>query len=260
MAASARWPQTKDTRVPALYFSRPTSTIDADFRRRSRVGAAAGLAVEADRLDDANVGRHTLGRLEPLGARLLDRQRDDLHRPGLPDDLVGAQLCGAGLLGCHRASEVDRGHLGAEVEGDRLGARDLDEGLRQQVLAVVLLGVVVPALRIDPAVDALRGERTLEDVQHLAVLLDDRQHPHAVEAARVPRLAAALGVEGGPVEDHGGVAVVLDARDDAGVELEQRGVVEVAGAVVVMRARAVPCCRCTCSRCRCRRRRRCRRD
>ena len=95
------------------------------------------------------------------------------------------------------------------------------------MLAVVLLHVVEAARAVHPAMDAVVGDRRVEDVQDLALLLDHRHDARAVEGARVPRLAAALGVERGAVEHHRRAVAVSSPGDDGGVELEPVRVVPV---------------------------------
>ena len=136
--------------MPALVPLEGGDDDDAHLGGRARVRAAAGLAVEALGLDDPHVGLDALGRPQALGAGLGRGERRDPHRARLPHDLVGAPLRRAGLVGGHGPVEVDGGDLGAEVEGDRLRARHLDEGLREQVLPVVLLHVVAAPLARPP--------------------------------------------------------------------------------------------------------------
>ena len=125
------------------------------------------------------------------------------------------------LLLAHEAVEVDSRVLAAEVEGDGRGLRHVHEGFRQQVLPVVLLHVVAAPVGVDPALHAFRGERTVEDVEHVGPVLDHRQHARVAERAGVPGLPAALGVEGRAVEHDGRPAVVLAPRQHDGVELQQ---------------------------------------
>ncbi len=167
------------------------------------------------------------GGSQALGARLLRGQRQDMNGARLPDDLVRAALGRARLLTRHEAVEVDRRQLAAEVEGDRLRVRRLDEGLRQQVLAVVLLDVVAAPVGVDVAFDAFGRQRPVEDVQDLAVLLDDRHDARLAERSGVPWLPAALGVERRPVEDDGRSAGVLESAKDRRLELEQVGIRQV---------------------------------
>ena len=131
------------------------------------------------------------------------------------------------LLVADRPVEVDRRHLAPEMEAHRACRVTLDERTGEQVLAVVLLAVVEAPLGVDAAVDAIGEEGRAQQVDDVVAHLEDRDHGDAVEGSRVPGLAAALGVERGPVEDHGRLALVLAALDDGGVELEQVGIVAV---------------------------------
>ncbi len=197
---------------------------DADLGRRAGVRPPAGLPVEAVHFDDAHVGLDSLGRLQALRAGLGRREHRHPHGTRFPHHLVGAALRRARLLLADEAVEVDGRDLAAEVEGDRLGLGDLDERLRQQVLAVVLLHVVAPAVRVDDPVHTLGGQRSIEHVEDVLSFLDHGDDARVAERAGVPRLPAALGVEGGPVEDHGGPALVIAPRDHRRVELEEIGV------------------------------------
>jgi hypothetical protein len=94
------------------------------------------LEVEAVGLDEA-YAVHALGGSGAEGPSLLGGDGPHLHRPGLPDHLVRAGLRGLDLLGGDGAVEVDRGRVRSEVEPDRPRLSDLDEGLGEQVLAVV---------------------------------------------------------------------------------------------------------------------------
>jgi len=95
------------------------------------------------------------------------------------------------------------------------------------VLAVVLLAVVAPPLRVDKSAHSLSGEGAAEHVQDLVPFVDHGQHRHAAEHALVGGLAPAFRVEGRPVEHHRRPALMLSAGDDPGFELEQIGIVAV---------------------------------
>ena len=56
---------------------------------------------------------------------------------------------------------------------------------------------------------------------------DHRHDAGIAEGPGVPGLTTALGVEGGPVEDDRGAALVLAGLQDPGLEVEGVGVVEV---------------------------------
>ena len=199
----------------------------ADLGGRTRVGAAAGLEVEALGLHQAYRVARILGCGHAQAKGLGPGDRADPHRPGLPDDLVGAAHGRRDLLVAHGPVEVDRRHLAPEVEARRACRMKLDERTGKQVLAVMLLAVVAAPLAVDAAVDTIGGEGPAQQVDDVASHLQDRDHGDAVEGSRVPGLAAALGVERGLVEDHGRLALDLAALDDGGVELEQVRIVPV---------------------------------
>ena len=92
---------------------------------------------------------------------------------------------------------------------------------------MVLLEVVAPAGGVDDAVQALAGGHRVEDVHDPSAVVLHLEDAHAAERARVPGLAAALGVERGAVEHDRGPSPVLPALHDACVELEQVRVVAV---------------------------------
>jgi len=85
----------------------------------------------------------------------------------------------------------------------------------------MLLHVVAPARGVDAPRHAIVRERAVEHVQQLAGLLDDGDDGCVAEGARVPRLAAALGVEGRAVQHHRRPAFVLVAGEHGGVEVEK---------------------------------------
>ena len=91
------------------------------------------------------------------------------------------------------------------------------------MLAVMLLPVIVPAGRVDSAVNHVACDRRFEHVKYRLAIFDHGADGDVVQRPCVPRLAAALRVEGRLVEDDGRPAFVLTPLDDAGVELEQIG-------------------------------------
>jgi len=113
------------------------------------------------------------------------------------------------------------------VEADRPCTRDLDEGLGEEVLAVVLLAVVAPAVPVHTSMDGPLRERAIEDVEDVALLLEDLEDTGLAQGPGVPGLAAALGVEGRAVEDRDGAAVELAAGENLCLEVEGVGVVQV---------------------------------
>ena len=92
---------------------------------------------------------------------------------------------------------------------------------------MVLLHVVAAPLGVDPAAHPVPGNGTVEDVDHVRSVLDDREHAGVAERPGVPRLPAARGVERRAVEHHGWPARVLAPRHDGGVELQQVGILPV---------------------------------
>ena len=91
----------------------------------------------------------------------------------------------------------------------------------------MLLDVVAAALPVHPAGDLPGGRRPGEDVQDLSAQLLHVHHRHGAEAASVRGLTAALGVEGGPVEQDGGSPVDLAGGGHGRFEVEQAAVREV---------------------------------
>jgi len=74
---------------------------------------------------------------------------------------------------------------------------------------VVLLDVVAAPPGVHASLHPIAGHRPVEDVDDVAAVLDHGHHPRFAEGAGVPRLPAALRVEGGPVEHDGRPALVL---------------------------------------------------
>jgi len=91
----------------------------------------------------------------------------------------------------------------------------------------MLLAMVEAPVGVDAAMDSIGHQRLFKDVQDLALLLDHRDDRNIGQNASVPGLAAALGVEGSAIQDHGGAASVLTASHDGRVELQEIGVVVV---------------------------------
>ena len=114
------------------------------------------------------------------------------------------------------------------MERGRPGSVDAEEGRREQVLSVVLLHVVEAAGPIDRSFHFSAGvERTVEQVQHLAVPILHVEHRRTAQRALVPRLAAALGIEGAAVQHRCWLAIQIPQRDEMGGEAGQVGVAEV---------------------------------
>ena len=174
----------------------------------------------------------------PLRGRLAEREARELlgtelargDRQVAKHEVVRRRL----HLAEHREPEprhgdvhVDRAGLLPEVERERPRAGARLERRREEVLAVVLLHVVAPPGRVDAAGNRARRRRAAEDVQHLALVLLDVEHRDAAERPAVGGLPSALGVEGRAVEHHGGGSAAVADGDDAGVELDERGVLQV---------------------------------
>jgi putative sigma-54 modulation protein len=92
---------------------------------------------------------------------------------------------------------------------------------------MVLLDVIAAARRVHLAVHGTLRERRGHRVQELAPGLPHVEHRDAAEGPAVGRLATALRVERGPVEDHGRGAAEGADGEDPSVEREQGGIVEV---------------------------------
>ena len=162
---------------------------DADLGGGARVRAAAGLAVEALGLDDPDVGRRRPRAARRPWAR-ASAAESVVTRTGRASQTISfarplgrARLVGAST-GRSRSIVVD---LAAEVEGDRLGAGHLDEGPREQVLAVVLLHVVAAPLGVDAAVHPLAGQRAVEHVEDVRPVLERPRRRARRRACRCPR-------------------------------------------------------------------------
>jgi hypothetical protein len=189
------------------------------------MGPSAGLEVEPLDVDQADLVSCFVRGVDAECPRLRLRHDPGAYRTRLPDDVVAPLLRqGQGAVR-HVLVQVDRGDVRAEVEADRGGGRRVDERAREEVLAVVLLHVVAPSLRVHAAAHGVRRERPAQHVEHLAPVLDHGHDRHAVQRARVPGLPAALGVEGGAVQDHGRAALVLVPGHDPRVELQEIGIV-----------------------------------
>ena len=194
----------------------------ADLGGAAQVGAATGGAVE---IGDVHYAKRPLD----LG-RAAQRQRGqfggvhEASRQGVivGDDPVGQQLGGGQLVGGDvGAVEVNGAGLGAQVEADGFGGEGADAGLGEDVLAGVLLHVVEAAGPVQAPVDFTGGQFGGQQVERAFVGRLDVQDGDVVEVAEVAGLAAALRVEGGAVEDHGGLAIYLQALHNASTKLAQ---------------------------------------
>ena len=139
------------------------------------------------------------------------RDRADGHRPRLPDDLVGAGLGrarpGPRSTGRARSMVVTSA---PEVEADRSGAR---RSRRRPATAGAGRGAAgggrggARRRRGPGPVPRAAGGRGRGGRRRPSSIT--ATHRGVAQGPGVPGLAAALGVEGGPVEDHRGAAVVL---------------------------------------------------
>ena len=129
------------------------------------MGSSAGLQVEPQGFDEADLVASLRGRQDAQSGRLFAPDGAYAHRPRAPDDLVRSRLGGHRLFGSDLAIEVDGRAVGTEMEA--LGARGtyLDEGARQEVLAVMLLTMILPARGIDDPRNPIVAEGRAEDVQ-----------------------------------------------------------------------------------------------
>ncbi len=194
---------------------------DSHLRGGSRVRAAAGLAVEALGLDDADAAQHALGRLDARRACLIGAQHASRGRGGPPT----RRRWRASRPPGRRPRR--RGGPGRSWCRSRRGGRPRSRpapprrtpGTAGAGRGAAACGRAGAPRR--PALHALARERPVEHVQHVRPVLDHGHDARVAERARVPRLPAALGVEGRAVEDHGGSALVLAPRHDGGFELEQ---------------------------------------
>lgn len=92
------------------------------------------------------------------------------------------------------------------------------------MLSVVLFPVVAPAEAVHDPVNGGSGKGTRQDVEDLPFFLEDGDDRDVVQAAEVEGLAAPLGIERRPVQDHGGLAAVVAEPDEPGVEFQEVGV------------------------------------
>ena len=198
-----------------------------DLRRVARMGAPARLAVEPFRLHDADAVAGLLGRAHAEVRGLGPRDGAHGDRPALPDHVVGPALRASHRLRRQRGRHVDGGDRLAEMEARGGRPRAVEQRARQQMLPVMLLAVVPSAGLVDATVDLRPHPAEPQDVDDGVSLMHDGHHRHAVQEAGVPGLAAALRVERGLVEDDRRTAFVGAALDDAGVELEEVGVLAV---------------------------------
>ncbi len=93
---------------------------------------------------------------------------------------------------------------------------------------MVLLHVIAAPGAVDPAGDAPARRRPGDDVHHLAALVPDVLDGETGQGPAVGRLASALRVERGAVEEDGGLPPLeRPDGDDLGLEVEEAGVGQV---------------------------------
>ena len=180
------------------------------FGRARHVRPAAGRQVKALDVHQPQLTVAPRWQLAQRQAgRRLARHLAGPHGPVLPHDLVG-QLLGRAYLfnGQFDTIQVDGHALPAQVEANRLRLGHTNEGLRQDVLAGVLLHVVEAARPVDFARRHARRDGHVEHVQHRFVALahDNVYHPRHLLAlfqdAGVVGLPPRRGVEIGQRQPH----------------------------------------------------------
>src|SRR5690606_6568480 len=99
------------------------------------------------------------------------------------------------------------------------------KGLRENVLARMLLHMVEAALPVDFACHFVAPQLPLHEMNDRPILAhEDVGDRPAVQRATVGRLPARRGVEAGAVEDDGNEPVFFDALDDTRAEARLVGV------------------------------------
>ena len=190
---------------------------ETDHAARSRMRAAAGAGVAALHRDDAQDARELVIELAQVHlGRLFSRH--ELRRDGavLLDLPVREALGLQGLLPVDLLVEVDADHVRTHVEAHIVRAEELVEGIREHVLAAVLLHVVEADGPVELCLH-LRARfqgllRLVEDLARLLVDMRDGEHlARRRQRARVAELAAALREEHRLVE-HDGIAPVIWLR------------------------------------------------
>src|SRR6185503_10528925 len=108
-----------------------------------------------------------------------------------------------------REVDVDLARLFQHAKASRWCIEEGDKGLRQDVLASVLLHMIEPASPVDAPFDILaaRGCRALHDVQDAVVtVVNTLNNARAVQYSGVARLSSASWIEGGAIKNDGGPA------------------------------------------------------
>jgi hypothetical protein len=143
------------------------------------------------------------------------------------NDLIGQLFrCPNLFRGNRRAVKVDRTCIGAKVKGNGPQSGDALEGLRQHVLAGVLLGVVAAASRVDRADDFTARQRSgsIQQVVDCVTSVNDVGDWHALEPAEIIRLTTGRWIKGGSVELNRYRSVPRDDGDDSRAKLQQPAV------------------------------------
>jgi hypothetical protein len=163
------------------------------------VGAATGAPVEL--LNGDNAERPLpVGRFPKPDSRRR-RLEAHLNRPVLDHDLIGAFL-GLGYLirSEGRGVQVQARAVPPEVDSDRGVTRELGEDGREKMLAGVLLHMVEATAPIDPAEDALTGQRRGKEVGDPLPFVHHVDNLDSTQLADIERLATGSGVEGSLIQ------------------------------------------------------------
>ena len=179
------------------------------------MGAAAGAAVRAGPGDNPHLAGQRL--LAPVVQLLQLRGGGEGHGNGvvLPDILVGPALHLRSVLRRQLGVEINGHQLMADVEAHVAALEQAAQDSADDVFAAVLLHEVKPAGKVHLPGHALPyGKGSGADVDDLPVPLPDVRDGSAAQQALVRRLAAPLGVEGGPVQDHLPAPLLLPAGED----------------------------------------------
>ena len=186
----------------------PDELDDADLAGARTVHPAAGHAVRAFNLDDADptleLRRAAQAEVRCLVAFGLEgRDRPVLAHHGIcpllgPFEVLGRNVGCGEVHGCVLLSLMDR---------DRLVVPDFEHDRRDDVLTGVLLHVIAAHCLVESAADAAADLESgavpgcgVNEMQNPAVALLDVDDRHVGELPTVGGLAAALGVEAGAVE------------------------------------------------------------
>jgi len=98
--------------------------------------------------------------------------------------------------------EVYRYVLVSQVETDGFHSEKAGKRAGQYVLPAMLLGVVEPALDVDPALCRAQRNSCGSDVDDVIVPFNHIDHVRAGQSAAIGRLAPGVGVERGYVGDN----------------------------------------------------------